>query len=200
MSSDPQTNDQLVPNKACGACTVCCKALTIRHPDLRKLSGVLCENCREGIGCAIYETRPSVCRNYHCAWRTLPEAQMSDAWRPDRSGLLATFVHDDIPTEFPQLGIKFDILGDAEQLSLTDHPVLSWEPLLQFVRAAVANRFPVFLHTPAPPGFAGTKTLLNTLAARPAMMRDREGLIAALTKAYRSCAAAPKEPVTLDEA
>lgn len=193
MSNESAAFHQLVPNRVCGSCTACCKELTIRAPELRKLPGVLCEHCRDG--CAIYEARPDVCREWYCAWRMI-EGPMGDEWRPDRSGILATFVHDDIPEAFGPLGIKFCIIGGNS--SLRDHPVLSWEPLLRFVGAAVEKRFPVFLYVPAPPGYAGRKIFLNDMAAHAAMMHDKEAMISALREAYRAGAAAPKEPVSVD--
>ena len=71
--------------RACGSCVVCCKVLKIDEPDLRKAAQVLCPNCT-GSGCAIYESRPEVCRSWHCAWRRV--ASMGEEMRPDRLGVL----------------------------------------------------------------------------------------------------------------
>jgi len=68
--------------RSCGSCSACCKVVRIEAEDLQKPAGVWCPNCRPGSGCAIYDRRPSVCRDYQCLWldtRLLPEA-----YRPDR--------------------------------------------------------------------------------------------------------------------
>ena len=62
---------------------MCCSALEI--VELEKPAGPLCGNCA-GAGCAIYPSRPNVCRDFECAWltsRTLPQN-----FRPDRIGTL----------------------------------------------------------------------------------------------------------------
>ncbi len=66
----------------CGSCGVCCKVLRIDAPELQKSAGEWCPNCQPGKGCAIYDSRPAVCRDYRCVWLAtdfLPE----DA-RPDK--------------------------------------------------------------------------------------------------------------------
>lgn len=75
----------LVDGRECGDCVMCCRDLSIRSPELVKPAYVLCPHCT-GAGCGIYETRPSVCRSWHCLWRwlgTLPEEL-----RPDRCGVM----------------------------------------------------------------------------------------------------------------
>ena len=48
----------VVPNRECGECTVCCKVLLIDDPEFQKLPGVLCPNCKAGAGCQIYDDAP----------------------------------------------------------------------------------------------------------------------------------------------
>ena len=79
------TRDDLAPapGKTCGPCTMCCSALEI--PELKKPAGPACEHCASG-GCAIYASRPQVCRDFECDWltdRTLPSTL-----RPDRVGTI----------------------------------------------------------------------------------------------------------------
>jgi len=76
----------LIPGRDCGGCTVCCVYPTINKPEIQKLSGARCRHAGCG-GCAIYDSRPPVCRSYYCAWRTVDI--FSDDWRPDKSGVLA---------------------------------------------------------------------------------------------------------------
>jgi hypothetical protein len=75
----------LIPGRDCGGCTVCCTAMTINKPEIQKQSGVTCRHCKE-TGCAIYDSRPPICRAWFCAWRTVEI--FDDNWRPDRSGVM----------------------------------------------------------------------------------------------------------------
>lgn len=52
--------------RECTACGACCAA-----PDISALSkplGVPCSNLGSGCLCAVYLTRPAVCRNYQPDW------------------------------------------------------------------------------------------------------------------------------------
>lgn len=73
-----------IPGKACGACNMCCKVLDIE--ELNKPAGPLCPNCIAGSGCAIYSSRPDVCRDYVCLWKS--ERALSPQLRPDRVGTI----------------------------------------------------------------------------------------------------------------
>lgn len=75
-----------IPGKSCGPCSLCCKVLEIT--EFAKPAGQLCENCQNGGsgGCTIYETRPKVCRDYECLWKS--ERELSPRLRPDRTGTL----------------------------------------------------------------------------------------------------------------
>lgn len=75
----------LVAGRICGTCTACCLLPTIDTPELKKPPGVLCPHCT-GTACGIYERRPQPCRTFHCLWRRI--AQMPDAMRPDRIGVM----------------------------------------------------------------------------------------------------------------
>lgn len=72
------------PGKACGSCTLCCSVLDI--VELKKPPGPLCPNCTAGPGCAIYATRPKVCRDFECEW--LMSRDLSHPFRPDRIGTI----------------------------------------------------------------------------------------------------------------
>jgi uncharacterized protein len=72
------------PGKSCGPCTQCCAVLEIA--ELAKPAGPLCINCKLGAGCAIYATRPQVCRDFECEW--LMSRDLSQQFRPDRIGTI----------------------------------------------------------------------------------------------------------------
>lgn len=88
MYSKPATEKyfSLVPERDCGECMVCCKHLSISSPNFHKPADVLCDNCIVNQGCQIYETRPNVCRTWHCLWRRVES--MPDELRPDKSGII----------------------------------------------------------------------------------------------------------------
>ena len=50
----------------CTACGACCTAPDIAA--LGKLLGVVCQNLSAGCLCAVYASRPAVCRNYRPDW------------------------------------------------------------------------------------------------------------------------------------
>jgi hypothetical protein len=69
----------IVPGRACGSCSLCCKLLRIEELD--KPAGVWCPHCQAGLGgCKIYGVRPGPCRSFHCAWLINPE--LGPEWRP----------------------------------------------------------------------------------------------------------------------
>ena len=75
---------QPIQGRQCGTCTLCCKLMKV--DELEKPMGTWCRHCRPGVGCGIYETRPNVCRAYHCGY--LQSAEVSDAWYPARSWII----------------------------------------------------------------------------------------------------------------
>jgi hypothetical protein len=77
--------DRLVAGRECGSCVACCKILEINKPELQKARHVLCPH-NTGTGCGIYETRPAICRTWHCLWRRIEE--LPDFTRPDRIGVV----------------------------------------------------------------------------------------------------------------
>lgn len=84
MSQDNESH--LVPGRECGECTACCVHLLIKDADFEKPADKACTHMVDKGGCKIYNDRPSVCQDWHCAWRFMP--QLTDDWRPDRSGIL----------------------------------------------------------------------------------------------------------------
>jgi uncharacterized protein len=70
-----------IPGKSCGSCTMCCTALEII--EFKKPPGTPCGNCQASGGCAIYASRPSVCREFECLWLT--ERSLAPNMRPDRT-------------------------------------------------------------------------------------------------------------------
>jgi hypothetical protein len=136
----------LVPGRECGACTVCCVVMAIDKPDIQKAAGVMCRYCRDG--CTIYETRPHVCRSFHCGWRQLPI--LDEAWRPDRSGVFVEVEEIDGET-----ALSLILIGNPLKTVRQD-----W--FLDFVRTGIGGRVPLHLGIPGPPGFQGAQVPLTT--------------------------------------
>ena len=105
--------------------------------------------------------------------------QLSEHWRPDRCGILVCFVGEGegIPPEFPQLGLKFDIVDSPR--------VLAWDPLIKFIGSEIANHRPVFLGTPAPIGYERRKIFLNYAMADAVRLRHRPLMLERLEAAYQ---------------
>jgi hypothetical protein len=76
----------VVPGRACGTCTLCCKVFQI--DAIEKPAGRWCEHCTPGRGCGIYDARPEQCRDFFCLWMT--EATMPAEWKPERSKMVVT--------------------------------------------------------------------------------------------------------------
>lgn len=163
-----------VKGRDCGECTVCCTALPIETPELRKVPGITCKHCISA-GCAIYETRFPICRTYYCGWRNLPE--LDDAWRPDKSGVLVSPQNENIPEKFVlREGIEFLVL-DGER-------AIRRQGFAEAVAAFVAGGVPTFLAFPGPPGHYPARVLVNDILAAAIGKRDlaavREQLVRGL--------------------
>jgi hypothetical protein len=146
----------LVPGRTCGDCTVCCTAMAIDKPDIQKEAGVTCRHCVGG--CTIYDTRPSLCRDYHCGWRQLPV--LDDSWRPDRSGVFV-----ELEPHEGRTAISLVLVGNP--LKIVRQP---W--FIDFVAAGIKGGQPLMLGIPGPPGYQGASLVLDSdamiLAARTA--------------------------------
>jgi hypothetical protein len=69
---------------------MCCSALEIE--EFRKPAGPACVHCASGGGCAIYSTRPRLCRDFECQW--LIDRALPPRLRPDRIGTILMEAHD----------------------------------------------------------------------------------------------------------
>lgn len=161
---------ELVPGRACGACTVCCSAIAIDTPELRKVPGVACEHCTAQ-GCAIYETRFAICRAYHCGWRFFGE--LGEDWRPDLSGVLISAVEPD--------GIEFLMLGGEGAIRRPG--------FAQFVAHCMRIGQPAYMAVPGPVGYHSARVFLNDRlkGLDPAGVRNAllGALAAAATHSFR---------------
>jgi hypothetical protein len=74
------------PVRSCDGCTLCCKVMSVY--ELEKPPAAWCIHCREGVGCSIYDSRPTECRQFFCGYLVLPE--LSEEWKPSRSRIIVT--------------------------------------------------------------------------------------------------------------
>ncbi|MDE2184352.1 MAG: YkgJ family cysteine cluster protein [Alphaproteobacteria bacterium] len=194
MSND--TIFQLRPGRSCGACTACCIEPTIDSPELKKPPGVRCPSCT-GKGCAVYEARPAVCREYHCLWR-MTLLDLGEEWRPDRSGVMVVPEERDIPPGFEPFGYRFDLIGPP---SVGLWPAaLTWDPLVILMATAVELNIPVFLGVPAPPGHTGRKMFMNYAMVAGAKAHNLQQLRDALIAAYQEGVHTPSPEIVFAEA
>ena len=136
----------LVPERECGECTVCCTALAIDKPEIQKDAGVTCRHC--SAGCTIYETRPALCRDFYCGWRQLPI--LDDSWRPDRSSVFVELEPID-----DQTGMSLVLVGNPLKTVRQN-----W--FIDFVSVGVRGDVPLSLGVPGPRGHQGASLPLNT--------------------------------------
>jgi hypothetical protein len=161
---------QLVPNRECGTCTVCCYALPIDTPEMRKGSGVVCEHC-DGRGCRIYATRPNNCREFYCGWRVLPH--LGDDWRPDICGVLVSPQGENIPAHYElREGIEFMILGGEAAVTRPG--------FAEFVANLIHRRVPVFFAVPGPTGTVAARAFANDILAPIVARRHLGELVSGL--------------------
>jgi hypothetical protein len=178
---------ELVAGRACGECNVCCVALTIDEPALRKPQGYRCRNARPDNGCAIYETRPDTCRTFFCGWRQLKWVR--ETLRPDLSGVLVR-LHGEIGAGGEKrLGVAITLLTKA---------ALKAEGLAETVAAAVGAGIPTYLHVPGPPGYTAAQGRINEAVADAVLARDKAALLEILRKARAKAAGSKFVPVVLD--
>lgn len=72
------------PVRGCGSCQLCCRVFPV--PEAGKLNTQWCRHLIKGTGCAIYEDRPSPCREFFCQWTR--DEQLGEEWRPDIAGFV----------------------------------------------------------------------------------------------------------------
>jgi hypothetical protein len=84
--SPATASNEVVPNRQCGSCTLCCKVMSITELD--KPRGTWCKHCLLGKGCGVYATRPAECRSFFCGW--LVDPRLGPEWKPDRSKIVLT--------------------------------------------------------------------------------------------------------------
>jgi hypothetical protein len=136
----------------------------------------MCPNCIANKGCAIYETRPGLCREWLCGWRV--SKAFGDDWRPDRSGVLVEFEDDEVPEGFEHPTVKFMLLKETS---------IAWPPLVNTIASLINQGKPVYLQIGADKNLQGRKTFLSNVRPMVAAVqaRDHAGVIGQLRLALQ---------------
>lgn len=123
LSADPE-RARRAAERSCGPCSACCTVL--RVDELAKPAGVDCEHQRAGGGCGIHESRPPICRAYHCLWL---QGGLEDDERPDRTGGI----------------VDLEAVGAGVQLSIREIRPGAFEgsPALQAIADRYRSQMPV---------------------------------------------------------
>ncbi len=177
----------LVANRECGTCTVCCKILAIDDVELQKLPGIMCPNCKADAGCQIYETRPATCRGFYCGWRYLPN--LGDDWRPDRCGIMIRHQRDQIPPGYKVSGLRFLVFDRADAL---------FRPgFVEYLGALTEHGVPLFLSMRGPDGYSDGTLFINDHLAPAVARRDRDACVKILNAALDALRGNKFEPAVL---
>ena len=88
MSEQPV---DIVAGRSCAGCTMCCKLLSIESLDKPRLQW--CTHCDIGVGCKVYNDRPSECRIFNCGYLT--QANIGDHWKPANSRMVISLGETD---------------------------------------------------------------------------------------------------------
>jgi hypothetical protein len=181
-----ESEQQLVPGRECGDCNVCCVALTIDDPELRKPQGYRCRNATRDNKCAIYARRPNTCRAFNCGWRQLK--WVKPGLRPDLSGVLVRQQYEVSKDGKAELGIIVTLLTNAS---------LKAEGLAETVAAAVQAGLPVHLHVPGPPGYTAGHVRMNEVLTGAVQARDKAAVLEILRRARIKGKSGKHEPIVL---
>jgi hypothetical protein len=163
----------LVPERECGACMACCSVLAIVEDGMSKPPAVDCEHCIAGGGCAIYATRPGVCRTYFCGWRRLID--LDESWRPDLSGVLIGF--EDTPgAAHGDSRVDLVVIG-GEAAARSDH-------FAGLAASFVEGGAGTFFVLPPGPNLVPHNIQLNALLAEAVAARSLERVKAVIADCY----------------
>ncbi len=177
---------QLVPGRSCGSCNVCCVALTIDDPALRKAQGFRCRNAQADNGCAIYANRPETCRTFYCGWRLL--RWLPDALRPDQTKVLVQLLEEPDAAGTMGYSLVFTMLTRAG---------LAADGLAESVAAAIRAEIPTYLTIPGPPGFTSSQGKINEVFEEAVRAKNKAGMLALLREAYAKGKKGPRARIVL---
>lgn len=177
----------LVPGRECGDCNVCCIALTIDDPALRKVQGVRCGNAQPDNRCVVYANRPGTCRTFYCGWRRLKWVRVS--LRPDLAGILVRLAGMKIEGT-PVKSIVFTLLRED---------ALHADGVAEALATAVTTGYPVFLEVVGAPGYTYGAARMDEVLSLPVGLRDKAGVLSLLRQAWTEGRAGPHRAIVMDQ-
>ena len=190
---------ELVAGRTCGACTACCVVPAIDDPTIQKPAAIRCCHSVPAQGggassCAIYDTRPDVCRRFHCAWRRL--GQLDDAWRPDKSHVFIIMDQDKADRGAPGNSNGNGSTPPALTLVLIGNPLMTVREhrVVDFVRTRALHALPTFLALPGQPGLCPLRVMLPAQALHQAARHSAGAVKALLEQALKALKA--EQPAT----
>jgi len=171
-----------VPGRVCGSCTACCVVTDIRTPELVKPAGKPCDCLWRSpgypspeVGCSRKYNWPSICRDYFCGWRLMP--QLGDEWRPDLCGVMLTTPGGETSVEMVAAG--------AIKIVLLERRAVHWVPLVEFVRDRAQTDIPIYVTVAGKEGQHTYTGFLNyELKPEPEDVVDIKTVIATLETAW----------------
>ncbi len=176
MSEDKESH--LVSGRECGECTACCVFLLIKDENFNKPADQACSHMIEKGGCKIYSERPSVCQNWHCAWRFME--QLGDEWRPDRSGILL---------RSDENGIIFQPIREPKD-------VLTRERALELIGGGIEQGISMSMSIPTKKGFRSYSMPLNRPLALAVKSRRLPAIRAKMIELIEFASAQNTSPMT----
>lgn len=162
MTSVVDYRSSLVPGRDCGGCVACCTVPAIDTEEFYKSVGVACRHCTAGNGCAIYDSRPQICRAYHCVWRSMPG--LDESWRPDLSGVMIVWDRPG-PGLDAEHGVDIVVVGDPA--------LIESDRFLGLVGGFIAKGVSTMLSLPRGAGHLHTSLVINDLLRPAVAARDR---------------------------
>ena len=180
---------ELVANRECGECNLCCISLLIDCPELTKLPGIACENLKKSGGCSIYTKRPPTCQDWYCQWRYIP--QLGDQWRPDLKGIMLSNMLEGVPEEYSHKeAFDFKILKDTS--------IINDQDFINVLAAFIEQGYACFIST-GKPGHASTKIFLNDYLMPALSTKNIDLFKSELLTAIEECINHPKEKMAIKD-
>ncbi|EIP0122968.1 YkgJ family cysteine cluster protein [Vibrio alginolyticus] len=168
---------KLVSNRECGDCSACCVTLRIQESDLKKQADVPCPNLKLEGGCSIYAERPSVCRNWHCAW--LYMSNLGDEWRPDRSGVILRLEEDGLILQ----AIRDPLVVLTSQLSL------------ELIGGGIENNLSISISVPTRTGYCYSLVRINEHLKPAVISRDFQAAQRSMSEMVVFASAQKTDPI-----
>ena len=179
-----------ITERECDECTVCCHTLSIDTPELVKTPNKTCVNLKDTGGCAIYETWPTICQKWFCAWRKMPN--LDDSWRPDKIGVLLEFARENFPAPFTdRVGFRLTILN-KEKIGKN-------RKVAKFIIEQINNGVPCLLSFGLDENTEPVPAFLNFALQKAVKSNNINAVLRELVKVVEVCDKRPKLTLKIED-